>query len=82
MDLSEIPTYEKLDRVLASVEWEEKFHMVTVRAMTCTGSDHTPLLVDFGEADHLGNKSLFSFKLSYIRQEGFYEMVRDQWDYC
>ena len=25
-----IPTYEKLDRVLASVEWEQKFPLVTV----------------------------------------------------
>ena len=41
------------------------------------GSDHTPLLVD--SAAHLDNKSLFSFILSWMRQEGFYEMVSDQW---
>ena len=28
-----IPTYEKLDRVLTSVEWEQKFSLVTVRAL-------------------------------------------------
>jgi hypothetical protein len=33
----EIPTYEKLDHVLPSVEWEQKFPLVTVRAMTRTG---------------------------------------------
>jgi hypothetical protein len=30
----ENPTYEKLDRVLASVEWEQKFPLVTVWALT------------------------------------------------
>jgi len=28
-----IPTYEKLDRVLTSVEWEQKFPLVTVHAL-------------------------------------------------
>jgi hypothetical protein len=28
------PTYEKLDRVLASISWEQKFPLVTVRALT------------------------------------------------
>ena len=28
-----IPTYEKLDRVLISVEWEQKFPLVTVQAL-------------------------------------------------
>jgi endonuclease/exonuclease/phosphatase family metal-dependent hydrolase len=60
----EIPTYEKLDRVLTNVEWEQKFPLVTVRALTRTGSDHTPLLIDSGEAAHVGNKTTFSFELS------------------
>jgi hypothetical protein len=29
-----VPTYEKLDRILASVEWEQKYPLVTVRALT------------------------------------------------
>jgi hypothetical protein len=33
----EIPTYDKLDRVLANIEWEQKFPLVSVRAMTRTG---------------------------------------------
>ena len=36
------PTFEKLDRVLASVSWEQKFPLVSVRALTRKGSDHTP----------------------------------------
>jgi hypothetical protein len=62
----EIPTYEKLDRVLTNVEWEQKFPLVTVCALTRTGSDHTPLLIDFGEAAHIGNRNTFSFELSWM----------------
>jgi endonuclease/exonuclease/phosphatase family metal-dependent hydrolase len=65
----ETPTFEKLDRILASVEWENKFSLVTVRALTRTGSDHTPLLIDLGEQAHTGNKALFSFELSWFRQD-------------
>ena len=76
----EVPTYEKLDRILASVEWEKKFPLVTVCALTRMGSDHTrPLLIDSGESAHLGNCSLFSFELSWFRQEGFFEMVKAEW---
>jgi endonuclease/exonuclease/phosphatase family metal-dependent hydrolase len=52
-------TYEKLDRVLATVEWEQKFPLVTVRALTRAGSDHTPLLIDTGQHAHRGNSSVF-----------------------
>jgi endonuclease/exonuclease/phosphatase family metal-dependent hydrolase len=52
-----IPTYEKLDRVLASVEWEQKFPLVSVRALTRSGSDHTPLLIDAGIQAYLGKSA-------------------------
>ena len=42
------PTFEKLDRVLASVEWEQKFPCVTVQALTRGILDHTPLFIDSG----------------------------------
>jgi hypothetical protein len=35
------PIFEKLDRILASVEWENKFSLVSVRALTRTGSENT-----------------------------------------
>jgi len=37
-----VPTYEKLDRVLASTEWEQKFPLVTVDALNREISDHIP----------------------------------------
>jgi hypothetical protein len=71
------PTFEKLDRVLASVEWEQKFPLV--RALSRTGSDHTPLLINSGEQAHLGNKHSFSFELSWLSEDGFTEMIEREW---
>jgi hypothetical protein len=57
-------TFEKLDRVLASVEWENKFPLVSVRALTRTGSDHTPfLLTRVSKLTWLIN---LYFRLSYL----------------
>jgi hypothetical protein len=65
--------------VLASVEWENKFPLVLVRALARTGSDHTPLLIDSGEQAHVGNKSIFSFESSWLGQDGFLDMVKKEW---
>ena len=62
----ENPPYEKLDRVLDSVEWEHKFPLVSLDALTRSRSNNTPLLVDSGEQDHIGNKAHFSFEISCI----------------
>jgi hypothetical protein len=75
-----IPTFEKLDRVLVSVEWEEKYPLVSARALTRTGSDHTPLLIETGSPAHLGRTRHFSFELSWLKQEGFFDMVKDLWE--
>ena len=42
-------------------------------------SDHTPLLVDAGDATHIGNKNIFSFELSWFEKENFIEMVAREW---
>jgi exonuclease III len=44
-----VPTYEKLDRVLVSTEWEQDFPLATVDALSREVSDHTPLLLSTGE---------------------------------
>ena len=71
----ENPTFEKLDRILATIDWEQKFPLTTVQALSRTGSDHTPLFLDSGVHARIGNKARFSFELSWFREEGFYEMV-------
>ena len=73
------PTYEKLDRVLTSVEWEQKFPLVTVQALQRGISDHTPLLVDSGEATHVGNRNTFCFELGWFEREGFMELIAAEW---
>jgi hypothetical protein len=73
------PTYEKLDRILVRVEMEQKFPLLNVHALTRTGSDHTPLLLDFGSPAHGGKSSHFSFKLSWLKQDGFADMVTNEW---
>jgi hypothetical protein len=75
----QVPTFEKLDRILTSVDWEQKFLLASVQALPRSGSDHTPLLLDTGEQTHIGNKVEFSFKLSWLKQEGFREIVEREW---
>ena len=64
---------------MASVTWEQKFPLATVQALTRTGSDHTPLLIDAGIQAHLGNVARFSFELSWHRMEGFFDMIAAEW---
>ena len=73
-----VPTYEKLDRVLASVEWEQKYPLVR-HAMQRAILDHTPLLLDSGEATYVGNKNSFSFELSWFERENFLEIIAREW---
>ena len=69
------PTYDKLDTVLTSVEWEQRYPLVSVHAMQRAISDHTPLLLDSSEATHIGNKNLFSFELSWFEKKNFLDII-------
>jgi exonuclease III len=72
------PTYEKLDRILVSTEWELKYPKVTVHALTREVSDHTPLLLDTGmPSSH--SPSTFKFELSWLFKDGFYNLVSELW---
>jgi hypothetical protein len=59
------------------VEWEQKFPLVSVRALSLSGSD--PLLIHSGSKAHRGNKARFSFELSWFEQDGFDEIVASEW---
>jgi hypothetical protein len=69
-------TYEKLDRVLVSTEWELKFPKVTVHTLAQGVSDHTPLLLDTGSPSQL-NACMFKFELAWLFKDGFYKKVRE-----
>jgi hypothetical protein len=42
------PTYEKLDRVLVTAEWDQAFPLVVVTGMNRDILDHVPLLLKYG----------------------------------
>jgi exonuclease III len=44
------PTYEKIDRIMMSIEWEQNIPLANVIALFRNISDHTPLLLDTGRA--------------------------------
>jgi endonuclease/exonuclease/phosphatase family metal-dependent hydrolase len=71
------PTFEKLDRVLVNTEWEEKFPLATVRALTKEISDHTPLLLNIGESTYAHKHHTFKFELGWLLRDGFLDMIRD-----
>jgi exonuclease III len=72
-----LPTFEKLDRILVTTEWEEKFHLATVRALTREISDHTPLLLNTGESTNTHTQHMFKFEIGWLLREGFLDMIRD-----
>jgi endonuclease/exonuclease/phosphatase family metal-dependent hydrolase len=73
------PTFEKLDRVLVTTEWEEKIPLTTVQALPRVISDHTPLMLNSGETSTSGNESLFKFECGWLLRDGFIEMIKGIW---
>jgi hypothetical protein len=73
------PTYEKLDRVLASTEWEAHFPLTRVEARDQNISDHTPLVVSTGASTHQSVTRPFRFERGWLLREGFYDMVANIW---
>jgi hypothetical protein len=76
----ELPTYEKLDRILVSTEWEQKNLLLTVQALSRSGSDHTPLLLDSEEQSHISYSKNCSFELSSLKRDGFIDIVTQEWN--
>lgn len=76
----ENPTFEKLDRILVSSEWEQKFPLASVQALSRENSDHTPLLLQTGNASFRGKSQRFRFELGWLHRDGFQEMVAEVWN--
>jgi hypothetical protein len=72
-------TFEKLDRILVTTEWEEKFPLSTVRALTREVSDHTPLLLNTGEPTNAHTQHMFKFELGWLLRDGFIDMIKGLW---
>jgi hypothetical protein len=65
------PTFEKLDRILVSTEWE-------VKALPRGILDHTLLLLDIGLPSQPKANS-FKFELVWLFKDGFHEKVIEVW---
>jgi hypothetical protein len=74
------PSYEKLDRILMSTKWEQKFPLANVIALSRDILDHTPLLLDTGRAPSCGNQPLFKFELGWLIWDRFADMVKEIWE--
>jgi hypothetical protein len=68
--------HEKLDRTLATTEWEEKYLKATVNALSRDISDHTPLLLNSGDTMAPKGPPLFKFELGWLLRDAFVEMVK------
>jgi hypothetical protein len=60
------PTFEMLDRVPMSTEWEQHFPLATVVALSREISDHTPLLLDTCLQVGYNKQQGFKFELGWV----------------
>jgi hypothetical protein len=72
-------TFQKLDQILITTEWEEKFPLSTVRALTTEISGHTLLLLNTGEPTNVHTQPMFKFELGWLLCDGFIDMIRGLW---
>jgi hypothetical protein len=76
----ENPTYEKLDTIPMSTEWEQKFPLSNIMALSRDISNHTPLLLNTGRNTSMNIQHLFKFELGWLLHDGFDDMVKEVWD--
>ncbi|WVZ77300.1 LOW QUALITY PROTEIN: hypothetical protein U9M48_025183, partial [Paspalum notatum var. saurae] len=74
-----VKTFEKLDRILTTTDWELKYPRSTVQALNREISDHTPLFLNTGDTSTSGSPPLFKFELGWLLRDGFFDMVKDIW---
>ena len=67
----------KLERVLCTVDWEDKFPYCLLQSMASDDSDHCPLLL--GLQDNKPRKRRFHSKSFRPKLDGFHETVASAW---
>jgi hypothetical protein len=67
--------------MLMNIDWEDKYPMVSVRALEHIEklSDHAPVLLTTGTPRPLC-KHPFKFELGWLQREGFHDMVKNVWE--
>lgn len=71
------PTLVRLDRVLASMDWEDRFHNCHLQALGSDASDHCPLLLRTNLS--LYSKPRFHFEIFWPRMVGYQEVLQQGW---
>jgi hypothetical protein len=72
------PILVKLDRILVTDNWEDKFPKCYAWSKARVGSDHCPLILDSGEQGN-SRPRYFFFQEQWLHNEGFYKLVSDKW---
>ena len=73
------PIFEKLDIVLVSTDWVDKFPLSIVEPRDRDISDHTPLILNTGASTHHSVQRPFKFERGWLIRDGFYDMVVSVW---
>lgn len=67
----------RIDRILYSIKWGEKFHNVKQETLPRVCSDHTPIALISGS--WMYTKSYFKFEGWWLETDGFNERVKQWW---
>jgi hypothetical protein len=69
------PIMAKLDRMLASVDWDLKYLVARLTVLPRGLSDHNPIQVQFGEKPQV-KETIFRFEKWWLDMEDFVEVVQ------
>jgi hypothetical protein len=75
----EVPTLEKLDRILVNKEWEALFPIVHVYKIPRAMSDHNPLILSTQQVLRSRTRE-FRFELSWIKDTDFHVRIQKIWE--
>jgi hypothetical protein len=67
-----------LDWIFVSTEWDQTFPLARVVGLAKGISDHSPLMIDFGDNCSRGEKK-FRFKKWLLKRSDFGELVKKAW---
>ena len=75
----EIPTLERLDRILISEDWENMFPLTTLRTIAREMSDHNPLLL-CTDQERVRKTKPFCFENDWLKHQDFVPKIKEIWE--
>jgi hypothetical protein len=73
------PIMAAIDKLLCNTLFEQKFPLAFVTAKSWVGSDHVPLILDFG-CHEVKKPNLFRFEKWWLEQPGFKQLANKIWN--